>query len=279
MSSAAPDSAPAKLTLSLRVLGLRDDGFHDLEALTISIDAPADQLTFAAAPPGEVRLTLSGATDGVPAGPDNLVVRAARSVLPSDAGVAIALRKQIPPGAGLGGGSSDAACVLRSMRDRLGVDPGVVERAAAALGSDVPYCLHGGPAWMRGRGEVLEPIELAAPVHVLVVVPPFGLSTPSVYRAWDELGGPHAARVVAAPAGVAGLSDGLANDLEPAAARVEPRWVAFRDALESTTGTPALLAGSGSACWLAFDDPEACRTAAAKVRSELELTAYRGVSL
>ena len=271
--------APAKLTLSLRILGTRPDGFHELEALTVSIDSPADRLTFAAAPAGDVRLALSGTTDDVPAGPDNLVVRAARAVLPRAAGVSIALHKQIPPGAGLGGGSSDAACALRELGAQHGLDPGVVARAAAKLGSDVPFCLHGSPAWMRGRGELLEPVELTEAVHVLVVVPPFGLSTPAVYRAWDELGGPRAGRVVAPPAGIAGLVDGLANDLEAAAARVEPRWTEFRAELEAATGVAALLAGSGSACWLPFDDPEASRAAAARVERALGLAAYCAVSL
>ena len=271
--------APAKLTLSLRVLGTRSDGFHELEALTVSIDAPADRLSFAAAPVGEVRLALGGATADVPDGPDNLVVRAARSVLPGDAGVCDHAAQADPARRWARRWVVRCGRVLRVLSDRHRLDREVVERAAETLGSDVPFCLHGSPAWMRGRGEILERVELAEPVNVLVVVPPFGMSTPAVYRAWDELGGPKAARAVAPPAGVAALVDGLVNDLEAAAAHVEPRWIDFRVALEAAAEAPALLAGSGSACWLPFDDPDACRAAGSRVERDLGLPAFCAVSL
>jgi 4-diphosphocytidyl-2-C-methyl-D-erythritol kinase len=100
---------------------------------------------------------------------------------------------------------------------------------------------------MRGRGEIIEPLDLTRGLAFLVAIPPFRLATPAVYAAWDELGGPVAQRSVPAPRRVAGLVPDLANDLEPAAEAVEPRLVEFRAALEATTGSPALLAGSGSA--------------------------------
>lgn len=271
--------APAKLTLSLRVLGTRADGFHDLEALTVSVDAPYDALTVKPGPPG-VRLEVSGPCSlGIPEGEENLVVRAARAVLPEGAGLVVGLRKQIPPGSGLGGGSSDAAAVLRVCADTFELEPEAVAAAAAAVGSDVPFCLHQEPAWMRGRGEVIAPVSLAAPLHVLVVVPPFSISTAAVYRAWDELGGPRHARAIAAPAAVKHLVDELSNDLEPAAEHVEPRLAPFRDALEDAAGAPALLAGSGSACWMPFEDPEGWRAAAARVEAALEVPAHLGISL
>src|SRR5262245_22155992 len=106
------EHAPAKLTLTLRVLGVRDDGFHALEALTVAIDPPGDTLTVDAAP-GGITLTVDGpAGADVPTDENNLVVRAARAVLPDDVGLRIALHKEIPAGAGLGGGSSDAGAVL-----------------------------------------------------------------------------------------------------------------------------------------------------------------------
>lgn len=271
--------APAKLTLTLRVLGTRSDGFHDLEALTVSVDVPYDALTVEPGPPG-IRLDVSGpAARGVPAGDDNLVARAARAVLPDGEGLVVGLRKQIPPGSGLGGGSSDAAAVLRVCGDTYGLDPQTVADAAAAVGSDVPFCLHRRPAWMRGRGEVIDPVTLAEPLHVLVVVPPFSIETPAVYRAWDEMGGPTSTRAIAAPAAVAGLVDELTNDLEPAAERVQPKLVAFRDALETATGVPALLAGSGSACWIPFDDPDEWRAAAARVEAFLDVPAHLGLAI
>jgi 4-diphosphocytidyl-2-C-methyl-D-erythritol kinase len=271
--------APAKLTLSLRVLGVRDDGYHALDALTVSIDAPYDALRLAPGPPG-VRLKVTGpAADGVPADDANLVVRAASAVLPEGAGLDIGLRKQIRPGSGLGGGSSDAAAVLRVCAETYDIDPGTVADAAASVGSDVPFCLHQGPAWMRGRGEVIDPVTLAEPLRVLVVVPPFPISTPAVYRAWDALGGPVSTRALPAPAAVAAIVTSLANDLEAAAEHVEPRLAPFRAALERAAGSPALLAGSGSACWIPFDDPHEGRAATTRVERELGIAAHLGTTL
>lgn len=271
--------APAKLTLSLRVLGARNDGYHALEALTVSIDTPYDALRVEPGPPG-VRLKVTGpAADGVPADDANLVVRAARAVLPDGAGLDIHLRKQIRPGAGLGGGSSDAAAVLRVCAETYGLDPGTVAEAAAAIGSDVPFCLHQAPAWMRGRGEVIDPVALAEPLRVLVVVPRFPISTPAVYEAWDALGGPESTRALPAPAPLAAIVASLANDLEPAAEEVEPRLAPFRAAIERAAGSPALLAGSGAACWIPFDDPDEGRAAAARVERELGVAAHLGMTL
>jgi 4-diphosphocytidyl-2-C-methyl-D-erythritol kinase len=271
--------APAKLTLTLRVLGVRDDGFHLLEALTVSVDAPCDTVTITPGPPG-IRLTVTGpASAGVPDDDDNLVARAARAVLPDDEGLEIGLRKVIPPGSGLGGGSSDAASVLRYCADRYGLDPEIVMKAAAAAGSDIPFCVGQVPAWMRGRGEVIAPVPMPDPLHVLIVVPPFSISTPAVYRAWDELGGHRSTRTIAAPSVVADLVDELANDLEPAAELVEPLLAPFRESLEAAAGSPALLAGSGSACWIPFEDLEARRGAAERVEAALGLAAHLGTTL
>jgi 4-diphosphocytidyl-2-C-methyl-D-erythritol kinase len=272
--------APAKLTLALRVLGVRDDGFHALDALTVSVDAPADALTIEPGPEG-IRLAVSGpASEGVPNDDDNLVAHAALAVLPDGVGLEIGLRKEIPPGSGLGGGSSDAAAVLRYCAECYGLDPEILAEAAAAVGSDIPFCLQQQPAWMRGRGEVIDPVAMPEPLLVLIVVPPFSISTPAVYRAWDDLGGPQSHRTIPAPPEVAHLLDELANDLEPAAERVEPALVAFRDALEGAAGTRALMAGSGSACWIPFADPDAGRAALARVQDAFEhVDAHLGATL
>jgi len=165
-------------------------------------------------------------------------------------GVRVAIRKEIPAGAGLGGGSADAAAVLLAL-DRLlelGLPAEEMAAIAARLGSDVPFCVRGGAARMRGRGERIDPASVP-PLRVLVAVPPFSIATPAVYRAWDEMGGAASARVVAGPPGVGDL----ANDLEPAAERVEPRLTAFRAELEAAVGAPAILAGSGSACAVLYE--------------------------
>jgi 4-diphosphocytidyl-2-C-methyl-D-erythritol kinase len=266
--------APAKLTWSLRVLGTRPDAFHELEALTTTVDQPHDTVTLAASGDG-ITLRVSGVDHEVPAGASNLAWRAAAA---AGIDVAIALEKRIPAGAGLGGGSSDAAAVLRGLRDRFGLDPARAEVLAATLGSDVPVCLRGGTAWMRGRGERLEPVDGIAPTPVVLAVPPIHSSTPAVYRAWDELGGPRATRAVAAPPALAGITSALVNDLEPAAEAVTPALAEFRLALQAVAGREPFLAGSGSASCLWFDDPETARATADRVERELGVATFAGVA-
>jgi 4-diphosphocytidyl-2C-methyl-D-erythritol kinase len=247
-------TAYPKLTLSLRVLGRRKDGYHEIEALTVSIGQPSDVVELAAVPhPGGVSFAVEGETDHVPTGLDNLAARAAEDAMlragRSGHGVSMVLRKRIPAGAGLGGGSADAAATLVAVRKLLDLEltDDDLMTIAAGLGSDVPFCLQGGAAWMRGRGELLEPVALRPGLGFLVAIPPFRLATPRVYAAWDELGGPEARRRVEPQGPVARVIGELANDLEPAAEAVEPELVGFRAALERATGRPALLAGSGSA--------------------------------
>ncbi|HEY8527312.1 MAG TPA: 4-(cytidine 5'-diphospho)-2-C-methyl-D-erythritol kinase [Acidimicrobiales bacterium] len=210
-------AAPAKLTVSLRVTGVRDDGYHLLDAEMVSLDL-ADELTFR---PGDGLEVVAPPSFGLPAEPgDNLVSRALRAVGRT---AYVRLVKRIPVGGGLGGGSADAAAVLRW----AGCDDVEV---ASALGADVPFCLRGGRARVTGTGEGLEPLPFQ-PRTFTLLTPPFGCSTPAVYRAWDRLGGPR--------------TDGP-NDLEPAALAVEPRLAEWRDALAEATGRTPVLAGSGS---------------------------------
>ncbi|MDP9419118.1 MAG: 4-(cytidine 5'-diphospho)-2-C-methyl-D-erythritol kinase [Actinomycetota bacterium] len=209
-------SAPAKLTRSLRITGVRADGYHLIDAEMVTLDL-ADELTF---DDGD-RLDVEGATGlSVPTGDDNLVRRALAAV---GRRAAVRLLKRIPAGAGLGGGSADAAAVLRwaGSRDLA---------LAARLGADVPFCLVGGRARVTGIGEVITPLE---PVDLVVtlVVPPFGVTTADVYRAWDRLGGP----------------TGATNDLEAPALVVAPDLARWRDRLGDATGATPMLAGSGSA--------------------------------
>ena len=279
--------ANAKLTLSLRVLGTRPDGFHELDALAVSVSEPHDTLEIARAGPADgIAFQVSGVTVTVPDDARNLVVRAARALLDrsgSDLGLDISLHKGIPAGGGLGGGSADAAATLVAVRALLereaGPDPADLLAVAADLGSDVPFCVEGGAAWMRGRGERLDPAPLDGTVTVLIVVPPFRIATPAVYRAWDELGGPTSARTLPAPPAVAGLLSGLGNDLEPAAARVEPRLEGLRTRVEEVVDRPFLLAGSGSALWTWLDDAESADAARARVWNDLGLVAHVGVTV
>jgi 4-diphosphocytidyl-2-C-methyl-D-erythritol kinase len=210
-------AAPAKLTLSLRVVGVRPDGFHLIDAEMVSLDL-ADTLSFGPGDGLEVTETTTGLR--VPVTDDNLV-RRALAVVGRTAHVRLV--KRIPAGGGLGGGSADAAAVLRWA--------GVADLVtAASVGADVPFCLRGGRARVTGIGEVLDPLPPVEATYTLVV-PPFGCATPAVYRAWDAMGGPTGAGP---------------NDLEPAALRVEPRLAEWRDRLGRATGETPVLAGSGS---------------------------------
>ncbi len=214
--------AHAKLTRELRIVGVRNDGHHLIDAEMVSLDL-ADRLTIG---PGD-GLDIVGSD--IDPGPDNLVNRALRAV---DRTASVRLEKHIPPGGGLGGGSTDAAAVLRwaGCRD-LGV--------ASAIGADVPFCLVGGRARVGGIGELVEPLGFAEMTFTLVL-PGLHCSTPEVYAAWDDLGGPAA--------------DGP-NDLEPAALKVVPELARWRDALGDATGQTPVLAGSGSTWFVEGDHP------------------------
>ena len=210
--------APAKLTWSLRVVGVRPDGYHLIDAEMVTLDI-ADTVRIEAA--ARSTLTVSGPfAAGVPTDDSNLVLRALAA---TNRTANVHLDKQIPSGGGLGGGSADAAAILRW----AGVsDPQV----AAVLGADVPFCVVGGRARVTGIGEIVEPLPLVERI-VTLLVPPVHVSTPAVYRAWDDLGGPTA--------------DGH-NDLEPAALVVAPELVRWRDRIGELSGEVPRLAGSGS---------------------------------
>jgi 4-diphosphocytidyl-2-C-methyl-D-erythritol kinase len=152
----------------------------------------------------------------------------------ADRQAAVDLDKQIPHGGGLGGGSADAGAVLRWAG--WTPSPDAFERAAR-LGADVPFCLVGGRARVRGIGELVEPLPFQ-PRTVTLVIPPLRVSTPAAYAAWDELGGPTAPGP---------------NDLEPAALVVEPRLAGWRDRIADATGRVPVLAGSG-ATWFVYGE-------------------------
>ena len=208
--------APAKLTLSLRIVGVEPDGYHLIESEMVTVDL-ADELTFEE---GNGLLVVGPAAAGVPDGEGNLVRRALSAV---GRQAAVRLFKRIPAGGGLGGGSADAAAVLRW----AGYDDPAI---AASLGSDVPFCVRGGRARVSGVGEVVAPLPFEDRTFTLSI-PPLAVSSAEAYRAWDSLGG---------PAGAHG------NDLEAAALAVEPRLVEWRDRLAEVSGCVPRLAGSGS---------------------------------
>ncbi len=237
----------SKLTVRLRISGVRSDGYHELDALMVTVSQPRDVLVIEPAP--RTSLEVAGPfADDVPADPSNLAWRAADAC---GATVAITLHKGIPPGAGLGGGSADAAAVLVA----LGAD----QRIAASLGADVPFCMRGGAARVFGIGDIVEPVNMEPRIFV-IATPRFGCATADVYRAWDALGGPHAEP----------------NDLEPAAQQVEPRLITFKHAVEDAAGAPAILAGSGSSYAVVFDNADEAERARARVTDAIDGSVWLG---
>lgn len=228
--------APAKLTLSLRITGIRADGYHLIDSEMITVDL-ADTLSFGPGDGLEVISRVGGTA--VPGGEDNLVRRALALI---GRKAQVRLDKRIPAGGGLGGGSADAAAVLRW----AGIDDTAL---AVRLGADVAFCLVGGRARVGGVGEVIEPLDFAAVdgAEFTLLTPPFGVSTAQAYRAWDDLD--QEERTVAEKGG---------NDLEMAALIVEPRLARWRDELAEVAGRRPRLAGSGSTWFVegAFPGPE-----------------------
>jgi 4-diphosphocytidyl-2-C-methyl-D-erythritol kinase len=209
--------AHAKLTWTLRVVGVRDDGYHLIDAEMVTLDLH-DVLTIE---PGGDGIVVTGPfAAGVPTGADNL---AARALAVTARRARITIDKRIPHGGGLGGGSADAAAVLRW----AGVGDLDV---AARLGADVPFCVVGGRARVTGIGERVELLPHLER-DVTLVIPPLAVSTPAAYRAWDDLGGPRA---------------GGPNDLEPAAIAAVPELAHWRDRITAACGVPPVLAGSGA---------------------------------
>lgn len=243
--------AHAKVNLALAVYHASADGYHPLRGIFQSV-ALADIVMVD--PAGEDRVTVSN--DEAPADDTNLAWialdtarRAARIAQPFELG----LTKGIPAGAGLGGGSADAAAALGLMAARYGLDAEQTTEIAEGLGADVPFALSGGTMLAEGRGERLTPMHPLSDFALAIVVPPFSMSTPAVFRHWDELGGPVAdplPDVVLPPALRGGLP--IRNDLFPAAVSLDRRVGEWRDELRGRWGTEVAMTGSGSALFAFF---------------------------
>ncbi|HEX5950257.1 MAG TPA: 4-(cytidine 5'-diphospho)-2-C-methyl-D-erythritol kinase, partial [Actinomycetota bacterium] len=182
--------APAKINVFLRVLGPREDGYHDLESLVVPTSL-ADVVTVREADALRVDVRGAPALAGeVPAGGLNLALVAALALgdaCPDAGGAEIVVEKRIPVAAGLGGGSADAAATILALNELwgCGVDEGTLAELGERIGSDVPAMLAGGPVLMCGRGEIVAPAEVAT-LHWVLVHFDFGVRSPDAYRWWDE---------------------------------------------------------------------------------------------
>jgi 4-diphosphocytidyl-2-C-methyl-D-erythritol kinase len=264
--------APAKVNLTLRILGRRADGYHELESLVVFAGC-GDHLSFDAGP--SLDLAVSGPTAGQSgAVADNLVLRAAKALADKVPGLTVgrfALTKELPAGAGLGGGSADAAAALRLLADANGLelDDSRLVAVARATGADVPVCLDPRPRVMRGIGDILS-APLALPkLGIIIVHPGITMPTPPVFKALGLTPGERCA--AGADSGPPGEREALLawlagerNDLEPPAFGIAP---AISDVIGAIAALPgcrlARMSGSGSACFGLFDT-EAAATAAAR---------------
>ncbi|GHD99076.1 4-diphosphocytidyl-2C-methyl-D-erythritol kinase [Defluviimonas sp. 20V17] len=272
---AAEALAPAKINLTLHVIGRRADGYHLLDSLVAFVDL-GDRVGVA---PGDgLSLRVKGPrAAGVPADDNNLMLRAARLLaagagaeVGADLGAALTLEKCLPMAAGIGGGSSDAAAALRLLSRLWGL-PMPDTRALMALGADLPVCAAARPARMRGLGERLDPAPALPPVWLVLANPGMALATPAVFGALSR---PENAPM---PETLPDFPDAVAlaawlraqrNDLEPAATAICPAVAQVSAALAAQSGCLlARMSGSGATCFGVFASPATAQAAVAALRA------------
>lgn len=275
MSGRARVLAPAKINLRLRVLGRRPDQYHEIDTLFQAVDL-CDEIEVELVE-GELRLDVEGPDLGP--SEDNLAYRAA-AILLSHAGVEsgahVRLLKRVPVGAGLGGGSSDAAAVLRCLSSLLGIEDGPeLRELGTELGSDVPFFLGESPlARGRGRGELLEPITPLPRAHLVLVSPQVHVSTAGAYAALAEV---RAGSSVATDEDVrtpslvtwAEVETLAENDFEPVIGAAHPEIRRALGSLRSAGASVALMTGSGSTCFGLFPSGAEADAAAEELQGRL----------
>lgn len=261
--------ANAKINWTLDTVGVRADGYHLLDMLMQSISLH-DTLTLE--PAEDITFSAGGATR-VPQDESNLALRATlalRGYTGTERGAAIHLHKRIPSGAGLGGGSADAAAVLHGLNAlwELNLPLETLLQLGLTLGADVPFCLTGGLARVQGIGEVIAPLPCGSRVYHLVIVQPCrGLSTPQVFRALDGMdisaSRPNTPQALSALTGgnLALLADSLGNTLQPVAISMRPQIRQAITTLREHGARAAQMTGSGSAVFGVFATAAAARTA------------------
>lgn len=260
--------AHAKINLGLQIVRRRDDGYHDIDTIFHRVDI-ADRLSFSRRERG---ITLSCSDPALPTDGENLCIRAAQSLFDHtgyDGGVHLSLEKTIPTGAGLGGGSADAAAVLRALPAflDLAVAPSDLRDIAAALGADVPFFLEDASAYARGRGDILSCFDLALPYWIAVVYPDVQVSTAWAYGAFrfnpslpiidlrhEILGHLHHP---------AHLVNRVRNDFEPVVFHRHEEILRIKEILYRTGAAFALMSGSGSSVFGLYADEDEARESCA----------------
>jgi 4-diphosphocytidyl-2-C-methyl-D-erythritol kinase len=267
------ENAPAKINLGLKILGKRGDGFHDILSIFQTVDLIDELVLTDSRRPG-----LDCGSFDVPGGPDNLVLKAERCFRDAGEGIPplhFTLRKSIPVGAGLGGGSSDAAATLRGLARFHGTEGATADflrTCAANLGSDIPFLLDGGTAVVSGRGERIVPVLWPYDFTYVLVYPGFGVSTAWAYgqvRKYSGDGGEYGAVVRDLEAGTLNAEtffQALSNDFEAVVFPAYPVLEEIRSRLRDGGADAALLTGSGSTMLGVFRDGDAAETCAGSLR-------------
>ncbi len=270
--------APAKVNLGLRVLGKRPDDYHELDTVFHALELHDDlfaQPRSRVAETGSRVIELQIAGADLEPGPDNLVHRAAVAFFDAtsiESGVRFFLDKRIPLGAGLGGGSSDAAAALRLLHHLHpgALQPAVLQELAAGLGADVGFFVEAGTQRGRGRGELLT--RLAHPeLHFLLILPPFGTSTTTVYKNYPAqlISAPQQANIPedkAVPSKGLAVPEGLRNDLECVAMQLYPELRAVRERIFDAGISEVRMSGSGSTLYTVSENQDVVRQAECRLR-------------
>jgi 4-diphosphocytidyl-2-C-methyl-D-erythritol kinase len=272
----------SKINLHLRVGAPRADGFHPLRSWMVTTDL-YDWIEFRRVVEPGIRLTCNDPS--IPVDGSNLIVRAADAILdrlvPAERfGLDISLTKSIPAGAGLGGGSGNAATALRAVNDLAGkpCSDADLSALAAQLGSDVPFFLGPPSAVATGRGEHLEPVPLPDPRFAILILPAYPISTARAYRVLDELRPVEPAGTLDpfdadawSHLGSERLLSRLRNDLEAPAFVIEPRLGELRSAIEAHLERTVRMSGSGSTLFTLFDTMQDAARATRSVRATFAL--------
>jgi 4-diphosphocytidyl-2-C-methyl-D-erythritol kinase len=279
MPAFARARANAKVNLWLAVRGQRTDGYHEIETVFCSIGL-ADEITVLPAPSGSVEVVMSfdGTSPALVESEENLVHRAAIALLehtqPSR-GVRIEILKRIPTGAGLGGGSADAATVLLLLQEVWGLPPDLPSRVAPAIGSDVPFLLQGGVALAAGRGDQVHQLEEAQELWFVLGISNAGLGTREVYAEWDRSGvtttiNPNAVLDAMRDGNLASLGQSMHNDLAAPAIALRPELGDLVSAMASAGALGACISGSGPTVFGVAQDATHARDIAGRLGNSFD---------
>lgn len=279
-------SSPAKLNIFLEVLGKRLDGFHELETVMLRTQF-CDQLSFQRTSSSELTLGLSDATPAdmradIPLDETNLILRAARALqktVGTSFGAHIILHKRIPPESGLGGGSSNAATTLLGCRQLWNADVSdeQLHVIAATLGSDVNFLLSGTSAAVcRGRGEIVEPIQLARKLYFVALRPRAGNSTAAVFRQTTIPATPRSSKPLADSVahGIGNLQSLIFNRLTHAASQLNPAMAALLKRIPHFINRPAFMSGSGSTLYVVATSRLDAQSAADQLKNSCRLPVW-----